>query len=586
MQTAVRIIVLFVALAPAVLQAAADASSRPNVILVMTDDQGYGDLGAHGNPVLKTPNLDQFALQSVELEQFYVCPVCSPTRSSLMTGRYNYRTGIVDTFLGRSLMFADEVTLAEMLSAAGYRTGIFGKWHLGDNYPMRAMDQGFQESLVIKGGGLGQPSDPPGGGHYLNPILMHNGKLEQSHGYCSDVFTDSAMKFIEDNRQQPFFVYLPFNPPHTPLEAPEKEYAAYRQVDLSADQFPKFGHPPEGKPMTEDELARLYGMVENIDANFGRLLQKLDDLQLTNNTIVIFLTDNGPQQPRYNGGLRGRKASVYEGGVRVPCYVRWPARLPAGRTRSVPAAHIDLAPTLLEACHATAPAEVKFDGRSLLRVLEGKTDDWPERTLFFQWHRGDRPQLYRAFAARGPRWKLAQSSGIGGQKLPDPLKLELFDLAADPYEQNDVAAEHPEIVAGLKREYEAWFADMQQTRNFALPRIAIGTTHENPVVLTRQDWRGKTAGWKPNDMGHWDLEVAEEGKYQVTLRFHPGAASARASLGGAAIESPVDASAEACVLGPFEVKPGPLRLECWVTEESARRGVQFAEILRQDDDRE
>lgn len=577
MQFALPLIATLVALVPAVAWAA-ETSNRPNVILVMTDDQGFGDLGAHGNPVLKTPNLDQFARQSVELEQFYVCPVCSPTRSSLMTGRYNYRTGIVDTFLGRSLMFADEVTVAETLSAAGYRTGIFGKWHLGDNYPMRAMDQGFQESLVIKGGGLGQPSDPPGGGNYLNPILMHNGKLKQSHGYCSDVYTDAAMQFIEDTQHQPFFVYLPYNAPHTPLEAPEKEYAAYRQVDLSSGQFPKFGYPPEGKPMTEDEMARLYGMVENIDTNFGRLMQKLDDLQLTNNTIVIFLTDNGPQQPRYNGGLRGRKASVYEGGIRVPCYVRWPARLPAGQKRSIPAAHIDLAPTLLEACRATPPADVKFDGRSLIRVLEGKTEDWTERTLFFQWHRGDEPQRNRAFAARGPRWKLLQSSGIGGQTLPDPLKLELYDLSADPYEEHDVASEHPEIVAELKRQYEAWFSDMQQTRNFALPRIAIGTEHENPVVLTRQDWRGPEAGWKPDDIGYWDLNVAAEGQFRVRLHYRGRAGVAHVSLGEKTLEQPLKAGGNSCVLGPFKPKPGPVRLECWVSYAGVRRGVQFAEV--------
>ncbi len=560
-------------------QAANEASTRPNVVLVMSDDQGFGDLGAHGNPKLKTPNLDRFATQSVELEHFYVCPVCSPTRSSLMTGRYNYRTGVVDTFLGRSLMFADEVTIAEMLSAAGYRTGIFGKWHLGDNYPMRAMDQGFQESLVIKGGGLGQPSDPPGGGSYFNPMLLHNGKLERTNGYCSDVYTNAAIEFIEQNRRQPFFVYLPFNAPHSPLEAPEDEYAAYRKEDLRPNQFPRIGYALDGKPMSGDDLARLYAMVENLDKNFGRLLQKLDDLQLTNNTIVIFLTDNGPQQPRYNAGLHGRKGSVYEGGTRVPCYVRWPVRLPAGRKRSIAAAHIDLAPTLLEACHVERPAQVQFDGRSLLAILEGKTEAWPDRTLFFQWHRGDTPQIYRAFAARGPRWKLLQPRGVGGEKLPKPQQLELYDLTSDPYEERNVAAEHPQIIDELKHEYEAWFAEMSQARGFALPNIAIGTAHENPVVLTRQDWRGPAAGWRPNDIGHWDLEAAA-GKYQVTLRFDRGANAAQVSLGGATMERPLKPDAESCVIGPFELKQGPVRLECSVNEAGARRGVQFAEIER------
>jgi arylsulfatase A-like enzyme len=564
--------------------AAQEDQARPNVILVMTDDQGYGDLGAHGNPKIKTPNLDRFARESVELSQFYVCPVCSPTRSSLLTGRYNYRTGVVDTFVGRSLMFADEVTLAEMLGAAGYRTGIFGKWHLGDNYPLRAMDQGFQEALVIKGGGIRQPSDPPGGDGYFNPMLMHNGRLEPSRGYCSDVYTDAAIQFIEQPSERPFFVYLPFNAPHGPFEAPEKELAAYRQENLGPDEFPKFGYPQRGK-VGQDDLARAYAMVTNIDENFGRLMTKLDELRLTKNTIVIFLTDNGPPQPRYNAGLHGLKGSVYEGGIRVPFYIRWPARLPPGQQREIAAAHIDVAPTLLEACGVEPPAGVKFDGRGLMKVLLGKTDDWPERTLFFQWHRGDRPQLHRAFAARGPRWKLLQANGAfdESRKSPETPRFELFDLPADPYEEHDMAAEHPEIVADLKRQYEAWFSEMAAARDFALPRIAIGTEHENPVVLTRQDWRGPAAGWKPNDIGHWELDAAAEGEYQVILHFTPGADSAEAAFGGETRERELKPGEDSCELGPFRLKPGPVRLDCRVAEGDSPRGVQYAEVRRLED---
>ncbi|HXT59158.1 MAG TPA: arylsulfatase [Pirellulales bacterium] len=561
--------------------AAQENQARPNVILVMTDDQGYGDLGAHGNPKIKTPNLDRFARQSVEFSQFYVCPVCSPTRSSLLTGRYNYRTGVVDTFVGRSLMFADEVTLAEMLGAAGYRTGIFGKWHLGDNYPLRAMDQGFQEALVIKGGGIRQPSDPPGGDGYFNPMLMHNGRLEQSRGYCSDVYTDAAIQFIEQPSDRPFFVYLPFNAPHGPFEAPEKELAAYRKENLDPDEFPKIGYPQRGR-VGQDDLARAYAMVTNIDENFGRLMNKLDELQLAKNTIVIFLTDNGPPQPRYNAGLHGLKGSVYEGGIRVLFYIRWPARLPAGQKREIAAAHIDVAPTLLEACHVEPPAGLKFDGHSLLHVLLGKAGDSPERTLFFQWHRGNRPQLHRAFAARGPRWKLLQANGAfdESQKPPESPRFELYDLPADPYEEHDVAAEHPEIVADLKRQYEAWFSEMSAARDFALPRIAIGTEHENPVVLTRQDWRGSAAGWKPNDIGHWELDVATEGEYQVILHFTPGADSAEAALGGQNHERHLKPGEDACELGPFRLKPGPERLDSRVAEGDIRRGVLYAEVRR------
>ena len=217
------------------------ADTRPNVLIIITDDQGHGDLGVHGNPVIRTPNLDRLARDGVRLTNFYVSPVCAPTRASLMTGRYNYRTGVVDTFQGRAMMHTDEVTLAERLSAAGYRTGIFGKWHLGDCAPMRPMDQGFRESLVLRGGGIGQASDPPGGEHYFDPVLQHNGKPEKRAGYCSDIFTTAAMEFISAQENRPFFAYLAFNCPHTPLEVPERiitrRYA--RRDALQPARFPK-----------------------------------------------------------------------------------------------------------------------------------------------------------------------------------------------------------------------------------------------------------------------------------------------------------------------------------------------------------
>jgi arylsulfatase A-like enzyme len=223
---------------PAVAQRSTSPSRRrPNVVLIITDDQGYGDLGFHGNPKISTPNLDRLARQSVQFQSFYVSPVCAPTRASLMTGRYNYRTGVVDTYLGRSLMHPDETTLAEMLSSGGYRTGIFGKWHLGDNYPMRAIDQGFQTSLTLNGGGIGQPSDPVGGERYFDAILSRNGRWEKTKGYVSDVITDGAIEFIANNRSRPFFAYLAFNAPHTPLEVPAEKYAKYKEMNLRAEDL-------------------------------------------------------------------------------------------------------------------------------------------------------------------------------------------------------------------------------------------------------------------------------------------------------------------------------------------------------------
>ncbi|MCX6624292.1 MAG: arylsulfatase, partial [Acidobacteria bacterium] len=323
--------------------------ARPNILFILTDDQGFGDLSIHGNKQLRTPNMDRIGAEGVQFTQFQVCPVCSPTRSGLMTGRYNYRTGVVDTYMGRSMMRPDELTLPEALRAAGYRTGIFGKWHLGDNYPMRAMDKGFEEALVIRGGGLAQPTDPPESNQsYFDPILQHNGKPERSHGYCTDVYTKAALEFIEKHRSEPFFAYVPTNAPHRPLQVDERYVAPFLQAGL------------------DPIAARTYAMVANLDENIGRLLGKLTELKLERNTIVIFMTDNGPDSNRYNAGMRGRKGDPYQGGIRVPCFVRWPAKFAGGRTVDRIAANVDLFPTLLDACNVPLPKDRKLDGRSLL----------------------------------------------------------------------------------------------------------------------------------------------------------------------------------------------------------------------------
>lgn len=425
------------------------AAPRPNVILIMTDDQGHGDVGFHQNPRIRTPNMDRLAREGVRFEKFHVNPVCSPTRASLMTGRYYYRTGVVDTWLGRSMMFSDEVTVAQMLAAAGYRTGIFGKWHLGDNYPMRAMDKGFQESLVLNGGGLAQPGDAPfevhPDGAYFDPWLRHNGQWVRKKGYITDVVTDAALEFIERKSNQPFFIYLAYNAPHTPLQVPEKYYVRYKDADLKVPQAG--GHPvPKFDPET---TARVYAMVECIDDNIGRLLARLDQFKIADNTVVIFLTDNGPQQPRYNSGLLDRKGNTHEGGIRVPFFVRWPGHFQAGRAVDQIAAHIDVLPTLLELCDAKKPAGVKLDGLSLLPLLQGKAANWPDRTLYFQWHRGDAPELNRACAALSQRYKLVQPLGAFEGKRPAQPVFELYDYAADPLETKNLAAEKPEIVAQM-----------------------------------------------------------------------------------------------------------------------------------------
>jgi arylsulfatase A-like enzyme len=498
---------------------AAAEGVRPNVLLVITDDQGWGDLGAHGNPIVKTPHLDAFAKQSAWLKNFYVSPVCSPTRSSLLTGLYNYRTGVVDTFLGRSLMRPDVPTLAEHLAKAGYRTGLFGKWHLGDNYPLRPEDRGFQETLWSAGGGLAQPSDPPGTDPktaYFDPVLRRNGKAAKTKGYCTDVFTDAALKFVTAESDKPFFAYIPYNAPHGPYQVPDEYAARYAKRDLGPDAFPKTGQPWAGKKLNTDDIGRAYAMIENIDDNFGRLLKALEDKKLADNTVVIFLTDNGPGGVRWNGGLRNRKGTVYEGGIRVPCYVRWPARVKP-KAVDTPLAHIDVTPTLLAACGATG--KDASDGRSFLNLLTGEPADWPARTLFVQWHRGDAPEKGRAFAARGPKYKLVQAAGVAQGTKWEP-KYELFDLAADPFEEKDLAADKPDVVAQLKKEYEAWFADVTK-KGFDPPSIVIGSTKEPVTRLSRQDWRGPKAGWDADSLGHWHVKFEHEGKHRVTA-YIPG----------------------------------------------------------------
>src|SRR5262249_3329484 len=406
-------------------------------------------------------------------------------------------------------MHPEEVTIAEMLRSAGYRTGIFGKWHLGDSYPMRPTDQGFEESLVFRSGGTGQLACPRADGDFRT-VLLQNGRQTSGRKYTNDLFTDAVIRFISDHRKEPFFVYLPVNTPHTPLEVPERYYRTYKQMNLEHSEFPTIGHPLEGKA-DQEMIARIYGMVASLDENVGRLLAKVDELNLRENTIVIFLSDNGANQAqldpktglyqdatnrrpinaRYNCGMLDLKGSVYEGGIRVPFFIRWPAKLKGERAVKRIAAHIDVTPTLLEACGVTKPPQVKFDGLSLMPLLKDEQSSWPDRNLYFQWHRGDVPQIYRAFAVRSEKYKLVQANGADGSEMSMPQPFKLFDMRSDPLEFNNVADDHPEIVEAMRGEYEHWFNDVTSERNYSDPsRIHIGAEAENPTTLTFHDSRG------------------------------------------------------------------------------------------------
>jgi arylsulfatase A-like enzyme len=548
------------------------AAIPPNIVLIITDDQGWAQVGWRGNEILQTPNLDRLAGESVEFTRFYASPVCAPTRASLMTGRYNYRTGVVDTYLGRAMMHSDERTLPEMLGSAGYRSGIFGKWHLGDNYPMRPQDQGFDEVLVHGGGGIGQPSDPPGNS-YFDPILRQNGVEREFKGYCTDIFFHAAMDFIERNREQPFFAYIATNAPHSPYLAPDSYIEPYKAKGL------------------DEKDARIYGMITNIDDNVGRLVTRLADLGLVENTILIFMTDNGPTTRHFTAGLRAEKGSVYEGGIRVPLLLRWPARLQHAVVDRI-AAHIDLAPTLLEAAGIGQAVDVKFDGVSFLPLLprrdrtqkskETSHEAGPERAIYIQSHRGNEPVLYRNFAAITQRYKLVQPLSFS-DPMPEGAALELYDLEADPGESRNIAGEHPDLVAGLKSGYEAWFRDVSASRGYEPPRIFLGSDHENPAILTRQDWRMVGPdGWGDGDLGYWHVDVRSSGTYEIRLRFPPQetAGMAQLKLGRTEQEKSFAAGETSVSFDPLLLQSGPGVLEACLVRGAKTAGVGYVDVRR------
>ena len=534
------------------------AAKRPNVILVMTDDQGYGDMGCHGNRVVKTVALDMLHRESIRLTNFHVDPTCSPTRAALMTGHYSARTGVWHTIMGRSILRRDEVTMADLLAKAGYKTAIFGKWHLGDNYPYRAMDRGFQESLVHGGGGIGQTPDY-WGNTYSDPTLCHNGRWEKQKGYCTDVFFDAAIRFIDGHRQEPFFVYIPTNVPHAPLQVAEKYSRPYLQAGV--------------KP----QAAAFYGMIQNFDENLAKLLQRLDEWKLAENTIFIFMTDNGSASGVFNAGMRGTKGTVYEGGHRVPCFIRWPARLKGGFDIEHLAAHVDLLPTLIELCGIPYPRDILFDGRSLMPLLV-RLEDWAPRTLFVQSHRIETPERWRNSAVLTDQYRL-----IDGR--------ELFDIKRDPEQARNIAGQEQKTIDQLRFAYEEWYKDVGK-RFPEFCEIVVGSPKENPTELNAMDWHGPNPPWdqrmiaqRPQTNGFWAIEVERAGRYQITLRERPVVANFALPAGSARLKVADVAQAKGIAPGAtgvtfdLSLKPGKTRLEGTLVETTgAVRGAYYAEV--------
>ena len=425
-----------------------EPGSKPNIILVMPDDLGYGDYACLGNPITHTPSVDAFKKQSLLFTQFHVSPTCSPCRSALMSGRHEFKNGVTHTILERERMNPKTFTLPQMLKTVGYTSGIFGKWHLGDEEPYRPENRGFDEVYIHGGGGIGQTfpgscGDAPDNTN-INPSLWHNGKWEKTTGYCTDLFFAQAIKWMDAKRvaKQPFFAYIPLNAAHGPWVLPKEYYQQYL-----------------GKPGVSEDVAKFFGMLENIDTNFGALLAKLREWGIEENTLVIYLgTDNGGFAEAckiFNAGMKGSKVTPYQGGTRSPGFFRWPAGgIPAGAECDALSAHLDLFPTLAEITGATLTAEVKqqVEGRSLLPLLKNPKAEWADRTLVHhvgRWATGKAAESkYTKCAIQNSRFTLVNNK-------------ELYDLKADSGETKNVITEHPEVVADLRAIYERWWTDVQ-----------------------------------------------------------------------------------------------------------------------------
>ena len=482
---------------------ASTASDQPNVILVMTDDQGYGDLGCNGNSAIKTPHLDRLSTQGIQLDNFHVDPTCAPTRAALMTGRYSARCGVWHTVQGRNMLRSREITMADVFAQNNYRTGLFGKWHLGDNYPYRPEDRGFQHVVYHQAGGVGQAPDY-WGNDYFDDHYIKNGSLHFFEGFCTDVWFEEGMKFIKESVQnkEPFFAYITPNAPHSPFYCPEE-----------------YTKPYENNPNVS--RTEFYGMISNIDENMGRLMSLLDELNIANNTILIFTTDNGTAGGIYKGkgftaGMRGIKNSAYEGGHRVPFFMRWPeGKLEQGKKISELTAHLDLLPTLIDLCNLNAP-DISFDGDNIKELLYASDEKWLNRTIIVESQRVKHPVKWRKCAVMTDRWRL-----INGK--------ELYDIKVDSAQKKDVAEIYPGVVKKLRNDYSHFWEEVSKEHGLT-SHILIGSDHAPLVSLSSHDWLiEEHPPWNQKHVvqgevakvSYWAIEVAHAGDYEISLRRWP-----------------------------------------------------------------
>ena len=570
------------------LQAAIAEIKKPNVIIILTDDQGYGDLSCHGNPILRTPHLDKLHSDSVRFTDFHVSPFCTPTRASLMTGHHAGRSGAFRTTGGRSMMYLDEITIADVFADAGYVTGMAGKWHLGDNAPHRPQDRGFQDVVWHRCGGIGQGSDY-WGNTYFDDIYervtpgSRVGKFEKFKGYCTDVFFREGIRFIEENKEKPFFYYLSLNAPHGPYRVHKEWAKPYQRTDVSNPNF--------------------YGMIANIDHNIGILRKRLDELKLTNNTILIFMTDNGTsagakfkglegpiiEGSGYNAGMRGKKSSIYEGGHRVPFFTYWPkGNLTGGKDIETLTAHIDVLPTLADLCGVELPADYKSDGLSLKPLLNDPKAEWPRDHLIMQYHGGayGRNPLDKPFAdtvVLTERWRLTNSTSMA-----------LHDITTDLAQSKNVIAEHPKVVAKLKALYEPFWKSVSP-RIKSPAKIDLGNPDHNPTELCSQDWFMNDKGYPPYAFSMirklprvtapWLVNVRQAGRYRITLRQWPIAAGkpvvavrAKVQISGQEKESTVKPGSKGVVF-EVDLPTGSSELWTYLYDEAGKAGgAYFTEV--------
>lgn len=461
------------------------APRSPNIVIVMADDQGWGDLSVHNNPFLSTPNIDSFKIESTSLDRFFVSPVCAPTRASLLSGKWAISTGAWGVTNRDEVMRSETVTIAEILKENGYTTGVFGKWHNGAQYPENPKGQGFDNFLGFTAG------------HWNNYFDTTLKNIEdtpiKTKGYITDVFTDAAIDFIKKEKENPFFCYIPYNAPHSPFQIPDQYFDRYKNKGLS------------------DKDASIYGMCENMDDNFGRVLKVLEDENLSENTIVIFMSDNGPNGKRYNGNMKGIKATNDEGGTRVPFFIRWPDKIPKNKTITSIAAHIDVLPTLLSLAEINYEKDHSFDGKDISPLLLTTSNSKEERFIFSHWS--------------GLSWRETPGS-VRNNKYRLVLEKKdttLYDIISDPYQEKDLYGTFPKVSQEMVSAYDRWIKKMF-TKGVDKRPISIGYTEAKETIIEAHElntdkglaYYGKE-GWANDWITQWD---AIEDTIKVDLKIH------------------------------------------------------------------